>query len=65
MAPTVTLEVAATATQTASQMEAGTVVRPTVTVEEEATVEEEQASAVQVVTKCRTWAPISRFSRLV
>lgn len=54
MAPTVTLEAAVVATQTASQMEAVTVVQPTVIAEEEATEEEEeQALAVQVATRCR------------
>ena len=53
MAPTVTLEVAVVATQTASQMEAVTVDRPTVIAEEEVTEEEEQALAVQVATRCR------------
>lgn len=52
MAATVTLEVAATVTQMASQTEAVTVVQPTAIVEEEVT-EEEQALAVQVATKCR------------
>lgn len=53
MAPTVTLEVAVMATQMASQTEAVMVVRPTVTAEEEATEEEEQALAVQAATRCR------------
>ena len=57
VAPTVTLEVEATATRMASQTEAVTVVQPTVTVEEEVmeeeVTEEEQALAVQVATKCR------------
>lgn len=53
MAPTVTLEVAATAIQMASQTEAVTVVQQMATAEEEATEEEEQALAVQVVTRCR------------
>lgn len=51
--PTGTLEVAAMGTRTAFQVEAVTVVRPTATAEEEATVEEEQALAVRVVTRCR------------
>ena len=49
----VTPEVAATAIRTAFPTEAVTAVRPTVTVEEEATVVEEQALAVQVATRCR------------
>ena len=48
MVPTVTLEVAAMATQTASRTEAVMVVRATVTAEEE-----EQALAEQVATRCR------------
>lgn len=55
------------ATQTvASQTEAVMVVRPTVIAEEVATEEEEeQALAVQVATRCRIWAPISRYSHSV
>ena len=54
MAPTVTLEVALTAIRTAFPMEADMVVRPTVTVRGEATVEEEEeALAAQVATRCR------------
>ena len=58
MVPTVTLEVAAMATQTASHMEVATVVRPTATAVVEDTVEVDLALAVQVATKCRIWAPI-------
>ena len=52
MAPTV-IQVATTAIRMASQMVAVTVVRPTAT-EEEAMEEEEEALAVELVTKCQT-----------
>ena len=58
MAPTATQVVVATAIRTASQTVAVTAVRPTVTVEEEAMVEEEQTLAVQVATRCRILVPI-------
>ena len=60
MAPTVTVEVAATGTQMASQTEAVTGVRPTVTVEVEATEEEEEEPTlvVQVAIRCRILGPI-------
>lgn len=49
-----TLEVVATGTQTAFQVEAAMVGRPTATAEEEeVTEEQEQALVVRVVTRCR------------
>lgn len=54
VAPMGTLEVVATGTQTAFQVEAAMVGRPTATAEEEeVTEEQEQALVVRVVTRCR------------